>query len=219
MKEGLIDDNINHEYIIRYLRDNIKKQSGLILELEEYAAKNKIPISQPESIRFIEVILKLSGAESILEIGSAIGYSAIRMSKAVNAEVTTIEISHNMAEMARANFKRAGLENKIKLIEGDACEVLKKLNEKYDVIFVDAAKAKYLEFLEHSMRLLKNGGLLISDNVLYKGMTASDELLKRRKVTIVRRLRNYIKILSEGERFDTTVVPIGDGIALSRLRP
>lgn len=217
MKESLIDDNINYEYIIRYLRDNLKERSGLLLELEEYAKINKIPISQPESIRFIEVILKLCGAENILEIGSAIGYSAIRMSRAVNGRVTTIELSGDMAETARENFKRAGLDDKITLIEGDACEVLKDLNGAYDVIFVDAAKAKYMQFFEHSVRLLKKGGLLISDNVLYKGMTASDELLKRRKVTIVRRLRQYIKTLSEDERFDTTVVPIGDGIALSRF--
>lgn len=217
MKEGLIDDNINHEYIIRYLRDNLKEQSGLLLELEEYARLNKVPISQPESIRFIEVLLKLCGAENILEIGSAIGYSAIRMSRAVNGRVTTIELSHDMAEIARENFKMAGLEDRITLIEGDACEVLKDLRGEYDVIFMDAAKSKYMEFFEHSVRLLKKGGLLISDNVLYKGMTASDDLLRRRKITLVRRLRQYIKMLSEDERFDTTVVPIGDGVALSRF--
>jgi len=218
LKEGLIDDNINHEYIIRYLRDNLPKSEGLLAELEEFANENSVPISQPESIKLIEVLIKLTNAKKILEVGSAIGYSAIRMSCANDAQVTTIELSPQMAELARANIMRAGLQDKITLIEGDGCEVLKELDGQYDVIFVDAAKGKYMEFFKECRRLLRRGGLLISDNVLYKGMTASDELLARRKITLVRRLRGYLDMLSQNEEFDTTVIPIGDGVALSRYK-
>lgn len=218
MKQSLIDDNINHEYIIRYLRDNVPKSEGLTAELEAYAKINKVPISQPESINMIELLIKICNAKNILEIGSAIGYSAIRMSLANNANVTTIELSHEMAELANSNFKKAGLEDKITLIEGDGCEVLKTLDKKYDLIFIDAAKAHYMEFFTECRRLLKSGGLLVSDNVLYKGMTATDELLTRRKVTIVRRLREYIKTLCESDEFDTSIIPIGDGVALSRRK-
>lgn len=218
MKQSLIDDNINHEYIIRYLRDNVPKSEGLLAELEEYAKENKVPISQPESINMIELLIKLCNVKSILEVGSAIGYSAIRMSRANNASVTTIELSHEMAVRANENFKKAELEDKITLIEGDGCEVLKTLDGQFDLIFIDAAKAHYMEFFDECKRLLKPGGLLISDNVLYKGMTATDELLIRRKVTIVRRLREYIKTICQSDEFDTAVIPIGDGVALSRRK-
>ena len=217
MKAWIEDDNINYEYIIRYLRDTLPKSDGLLKELEEYAKANEVPISQPESIRLIEVLLKMMNAKKILEVGSAIGYSAIRMSSACGAEVVTIELSEEMAELARKNISRAGLDDKITLICGDAKDVLPEIKDEneFDMIFVDAAKGQYMEFFPHCMRLLRRGGVLISDNVLYKGMTATDELVVRRKITIVRRLREYLDMLSNNKELSTAILPIGDGVAIS----
>lgn len=217
MKAWIEDDNINYDYIIRYIRDTIPRSEGQLLEMERFAKENEVPISQPESIRMIEILLKLMNAKEILEVGSAIGYSAIRMSRASNAKVTTIELSEEMADLAEANIKKAGLEEKISLIRGDGVKVLEKMDGEgiFDVIFVDAAKGQYMEFFPHCLRLLRKGGLLISDNILYKGMTATDELVVRRKITIVRRLRAYLEMLKENKQLSTAIIPIGDGVAVS----
>lgn len=217
MKAWIEDDNINYDYIIRYIRDTIPRSEGQLLEMERFAKENEVPISQPESIRMIEILLKLMNAKEILEVGSAIGYSAIRMSRASNAKVTTIELSEEMADLAEANIKKAGLEEKISLIRGDGVKVLEKMDGEgiFDVIFVDAAKGQYMEFFPNCLRLLRKGGLLISDNILYKGMTATDELVVRRKITIVRRLRAYLEMLKENKQLSTAIIPIGDGVAVS----
>lgn len=217
MKAWIEEDNINYEYIIRYLRDTIPKSTGHIAEMESFAKANEVPISQPESIRFVEVLLKIKGAKKILELGTAIGYSAIRMTNACGAEIVTVEISDEMAEIAQKNFQRAGVCDKVELIKGDARDVICNIEgeEVFDVIFVDAAKGQYMEFFPECERLLKKGGILISDNVLYKGMTATDELVVRRKITIVRRLRKYLEMLKNNKNFSTALLPVGDGVALS----
>jgi predicted O-methyltransferase YrrM len=122
-----------------------------------------------------------------------------------------------MADLAEANIKKAGLEEKISLIRGDGVKVLEKMDGEgiFDVIFVDAAKGQYMEFFPNCLRLLRKGGLLISDNILYKGMTATDELVVRRKITIVRRLRAYLEMLKENKQLSTAIIPIGDGVAVS----
>ena len=215
MKSWIEEDNINYEYIIRYIRDTIPSSEGFIKELEEYAKVNSVPISQPESIRLTEILLKLKNPERILEIGSAIGYSAIKMALASNAEITTIEISEEMADKAEENIEKMGLSHRIKVLRGDAAQVIKTLNTEFDVIFMDAAKGHYMDFFNECDRLIKKGGLLISDNVLYKGMTATDDLVVRRKITIVRRLRAYLEMLKENKDYSTAIIPIGDGVALS----
>lgn len=215
MRDWIEGDNINYDYILRYIRETLPKSEGLLREMEEYAEKQAVPISQPESIRLLEVIIKIANAKKILEVGSAIGYSAIRMSLANDAEVTTIELSEEMASIARENIKRANLSDKITLLLGDAREVLPTLCGEYDLIFVDAAKGQYAEFFKESERLLRPRGILVSDNVLYKGMTATDELLVHRKITLVRRLRAYLEMLKENKAFATALIPIGDGVALS----
>ncbi len=217
MKAWIEEDNINYEYIIRYIRDTIPESTGHIAEMELYAKEHDVPISQPESIRFMEVLLKIAGAKRVLEIGTAIGYSAIRMTKACGAEIVTVELSEEMADEAERNFQKAGVSEKVTLLRGDARQVVADMEgeECFDVIFVDAAKGQYMEFFSHCDRLLKKGGILVSDNVLYKGMTATDELVVRRKITIVRRLRKYLEMLKENENYATALLPIGDGVALS----
>ena len=215
MRDWIEGDNINYDYILRYIRDTLPESEGQLKKMEDYAKEHSVPISQPESIRFLEIIIKIANAKKILEVGSAIGYSAIRMANAASGEVTTIELSDEMADIAEANIELAGLSDRITLIRGDAREVLPKLTGEFDLIFVDAAKGQYAEFFEQSRRLLKKGGIMISDNVLYKGMTATDELLVHRKITLVRRLRSYLEMLKENKEFSTALIPIGDGVALS----
>ena len=211
----MIDDSINYEYIIRYLRDLLPKREGLQGEMESFAKEYEVPISQPETMKLLEVLIRLGRIQSVLEVGCAIGYSAICMAEAGCERIDTVEISLDAARVAKGNFEKAGLDRRITLYEGDAKDVLPTLKGEYDMIFMDAAKAQYQEFFPHCMRLLKSGGLLVSDNVLYKGMTATDELVQRRKITIVKRLRNYLSMISSMPELETTVIPIGDGVALS----
>lgn len=211
----MIEDNINYEYIIRYIRSSLRKSEGSIAEMENFAKEHEVPISQPESIKLIELLIRIGKVSDILEVGSAIGYSAIRMVMAGAEKVDTIEINADAARVARANVEKEGLSEKIHIIEGDAKEILPKLEGEYDMIFIDAAKAQYGEFFNHCMRMLRCGGVLVSDNILYKGMTATDELVLHRKRTIVKRLREYIDMLCNHPKLDTDIIPIGDGVALS----
>lgn len=210
-----MDDSINYEYIIRYLRDLLPKREGIQGEMERFAKEHQVPISQPETMKLLEVIIRLGRIRSVLEVGCAIGYSAICMAEAGCETIDTVEISPDAVRVAKGNFQKAGIADRIRLYEGDAKEILPTLDGEYDMIFMDAAKAQYQEFFPHCMRLLKTGGVLVSDNVLYKGMTATDELVTRRKITIVKRLRNYLSMISSAPELETTVIPIGDGVALS----
>ncbi len=208
------DFNINYEYIVRYIRRTLKKNDGLLYEMEQFAKENDVPIAQPETIRFIETLVKSAQAKNVLEVGAAIGYSAITLVNS-GCTVTTIERDENMLPHLYKNIEKAGYSDKITVIEGDAAEILASLEGQFDFIFLDAAKAQYLEFLPHCLRLLKPGGVLFSDNILYKGMVATDELFRRRKVTIIRRLRKYLDELCSRDDLVTSIIPIGDGAAIS----
>mgnify|MGYP004630598223 CR=1 FL=1 len=210
------EQNITHSYIIDFVRENLKKSEGILYELEDFAHKNEVPIVQKEVSAFLEVICRIHKPVKVLEVGCAIGYSAILMAKNLpqNAHVTTIERDEKMAELARQNFKRAGMEDKIDILEADAEVLLEAMDEKYDMIFMDASKAHYIHFLPQCVRMLNVGGLLISDNILYAGMVANNDLLIRRKITIVKRLREYIKKICAAPYFKTSILSIGDGIGL-----
>lgn len=206
--------NINYEYICRYIRRTIRENTGVLLELERYALENDVPIAQPETMRFIEVLIKGTGAKSVLEVGAAIGYSALSMAMC-GASVTTVERDEKMLDRLIPNIEKYGFGNKISVIQGEAKDVLGTLDGQYDLIFLDAAKGQYLDFLPDCLRLLKSGGILVSDNILYKGMVATDELAVRRKVTIIKRLRRYLDELCNNDKLTTSIIPIGDGMALS----
>ena len=208
---------INYEYITTYIRKTINRSEGFLRELECYAEANHIPIIQPEVARLITVLGNTQKPGRILEIGTAIGYSAILMTSFLKqgGKIDTIERYEKMAEIARENIKTAGKEDVINIIIGDAMDVLSCLDKQYDMIFVDAAKGQYPEFLPHCMRMLVKGGLLISDNVLYQGMVATDELVVRRKKTIVTRLRKYLSNICESDELESCIIPIGDGVAIS----
>ncbi|SHE28289.1 O-methyltransferase [Alkalibacter saccharofermentans] len=209
---------INHEYIETYIRGLLNNEDKLLLELEGYAEKNNVPIIHPEVRQLIGILLQTGGYEKILEIGTAIGYSALSfVKKNENITVDTIELNEDMVKLAGENIEKAGYDDRIKIIYGDASKVVPELEKKYDVIFLDGAKGHYIHMLEDCLRLLNPGGMIISDNVLFRGMVASDELVKRRKITIVKRMRKYLEALSDHPRLDTSIIPIGDGLAISRL--
>lgn len=208
---------ICYDYVNNYIRETIHKNEGILKELEEYATLHHVPIIQPEVARLLTVTGKLVKPTKILEIGTAIGYSAILMAEVleIGGKIDTIDRSEKMILLAKDNIKRAGMEDRINIITGDALDVLQCLDKTYDLIFMDAAKGQYSEFLPECLRMLKSGGVLFSDNVLYKGMVASDELIVFRKKTIVKRMREYLEIICNSKELDSSIIPIGDGVAIS----
>lgn len=208
---------ICYEYVNDYIRKTIKPNGGILAELEDFAKANHVPIIHPEVARLLVVLGSMQKPGRILEVGTAIGYSAILMSTflAPGGKLDTIDRYELMIDRARENIKKASLGDRVNIIAGDALEVLRCLDKKYDMIFLDAAKGQYGEFLPECLRMLRPGGLLVSDNVLYKGMIASDELVVRRKKTIVKRMRDYLDTICHAEELETSIVPIGDGVAIS----
>lgn len=211
-----MDDRIIYPEIIDYLRSTIRRETGFLKELEEYATLHHIPIIQPESAALLKVLVKLHKPQKILEAGTAIGYSACILSEAMNKSgiIDTIEIDEEMADIAKKNIKRMGFENCIRVLLGDALEVMECLNSSYDMIFLDAAKGQYNDYLNQALRLLRPEGLLVSDNVLYKGLVAQDEIQHKHR-TIAVRLKEYLHRICNDDRLETSIIPIGDGMAIS----
>lgn len=208
---------ITYEYVTNYIRSELRKNDGLLSEMEKYAEENDVPIVPPETASFLSVITNAVKPMNILEIGCAIGYSAIIMSEGLGlgGQLTTVEYDKDVAQIAKANIEKAGLSDTITVVEADAKDYIKELNGVYDIVFLDGPKAHYVYMLDDCVRLLKKGGLLIADNVLYKGMTTNDELVIRRKITIVRRLRSFITALNNRNDLKTSVLPLGDGMTIS----
>ena len=190
----------------------------LLDEIEKYGRDNKIPILLDDSLEFISNILKEIRPNRVLEIGTAIGFSSICFSKylAEGGRIDTIEIEPLRVEQALENIKRVGVEEKIRVLEGDALDILPYLNEKYDVIFIDASKGKYVEFFEHALRLCKVGGYIIADNVLYKGMVMSD-YNRHKQRTAVNKLREFIDRVMENKNLDSSLHDIGDGLMICKV--
>lgn len=211
---------VTFDYMEQYLRNLIPENQGELREIEKFAKENNVPIIQKEGAKFLEFMVSMKEPKRILELGTAIGYSSILMNKAAKGKchITTIERDDTMVEYATENIKKYKLENNIKIISGDCLEVLEKLDEKFDLIFMDAGKGHYNHFFPNCLRLLSNDGIIIADNVLFRGMVASDELVKRRKITIVKRMRAYLDMVSNDKDLITTVIPMGDGIALTKRR-
>ena len=190
----------------------------LLAEIEKYGRDNKIPILLDDSLEYISNLLSKIKPMRVLEIGTAIGFSAINFSKylADGGRIDTIEIESLRVEQALQNIERVGVSDKIRVIEGDALDILPYLVEKYDVVFIDAAKGKYNEFFEHAKRLCKPGGYIIADNVLYKGMVQSD-YNKHKQRTAVRNLREYIAQITNSAKLETKILEVGDGLAISKV--
>lgn len=208
---------INEEYIEDYILSILPENEEYLKDLELYANVNHVPIIDKEVAQFLKVLLKIDKPKSILEIGTAIGYSALIMASSTDesCKIKTIERRLDMLELAKRNINNTDYKDKIKILPGEADEILPKLDEKFDFIFLDAAKGHYLDFFNNCTDLLENKGVIVSDNVLFRGMVASDKLVIRRKKTIVKRLREYLEHITHLEGYETSIIPIGDGVALT----
>lgn len=190
-----------------------------IEEIKEKALNEHIPIIMDDTLEVVGKVLEELKPNKILEIGTAVGYSAIRFSKylADNGKIDTIERDEERIAEAKINIKDLQLEEKINIISGDAVEILPTLNEKYDAIFIDAAKGKYPFFLKEAIRMLSDRGIIIADNILYKGYTLSD-YNKHKQRTAVRGLREYLKELEENENLETELLEVGDGLTITKRK-
>lgn len=206
------------ERMVSFINSFDSGDSDIVEEIERQAIADRVPIIRQEMGSLLKVLIALKKPSTILEVGTAVGYSSILMAENMpkDAAITTIEKYEKRIPVARENIKKAGYEDRITLIEGDAMEVMKELTGPYDMIFMDAAKGQYIHFLPEVMRLLARGGMLISDNVLQEGDIIESKFgVVRRNRTIHMRMREYIYAITHMEGLITSIVPIGDGITLS----
>ena len=187
--------------------------------IKQKALNEHIPIIMDDTLEVIGKILEKIKPTKVLEIGTAVGYSAICFSKFLseNGRIDTIERDEERVKEAKINIKDMNLEDKIRIFEGDAVEILPTLNEKYDMVFIDAAKGKYPFFLKEALRMLNKDGIIFADNILYKGYVMSD-YNKHKQRTAVRNLREYIKEVTENENLETEILQVGDGLAISKFK-
>ena len=206
------------ERMVTFIHSLETENSEILETIEKEALETIVPIIRKEMQSFLKVLLSIQKPLKILEVGTAVGFSALLMSEYApeGCTITTIEKYEKRIPIARENFKRAGKEEVITLLEGDALEILKGLQESYDFIFMDAAKAQYIYYMPEVIRLLGKGGILVSDNVLQDGdIIESRFAVERRNRTIHSRMREYLYALKHEERLLTSIIPLGDGVAVS----
>jgi predicted O-methyltransferase YrrM len=206
------------ERTVTFINSLETENSELLEQIEQEALEAHIPIVRKETQSFLKVLLQIHKPKNILEVGTGVGFSALLMMENTLAEckITTIEKYEKRALVAEDNFRRAGKEEEITLVKGDAMEVLKELEEAFDFIFMDAAKAQYIYYFPDILRLLKPGGILLSDNVLQHGdIIESRYAIERRNRTIHDRMREYLYLLKHHEELSTSIIPLGDGLAVS----
>jgi predicted O-methyltransferase YrrM len=188
-----------------------------VLEYKKTAEASEIPVVSDEVFSLIRILLKIHGTKSVLEVGSAVGVSSMLFACVIGegANVTTIEKDDNAYLKTCRNLKTFGFEEQVHPIHADATEYLKTLTPSYDMVFLDAAKGQYVKLLPDCLRILKRGGLLIADDVLFRGMVEESLPVKRRKITIVKRLRAFLESITQDQNLNTSVVHISDGISIS----
>ena len=208
---------VTDDYINSYLRTIQPHYDGVLGEIEKESRDAQVPVIPHETARLLSVLLTLKKPKNILEVGTAVAFSSGLMSRYLQdgGTITTIDRYELMLKDARKNIARMGLEDTIKILEGDAADILPTLTGPYDVIFLDAAKGQYSAFLPHCLRLLPVGGLLIVDDVLQGGDIAKTRFsVPRRQRTIHKRLRNFLWDISHNDALESSIVPIGDGLAV-----
>lgn len=188
-------------------------------KVKEKALENHIPILMDDTLEKIEEILQEEKPKRILEIGTAVGYSASMFAKSTDEDciIDTIEIDEERAKEAKENIKKIGVSERINIMVGNAVDILPTLTNTYDIVFIDAAKGKYPIFLENAIRLIKDGGTILADNILYKGYVMSDYNAHKQR-TAVRHLREYIKEITENDKCESEILEIGDGLAITKVR-
>ncbi len=206
------------ERITSFINSMNRDDEGIIGRIEKEALEQEVPIIRKETKEWMKTMLCMKKPMRVLEVGTAVGFSAIYMSQYLpkGGHITTIEKWEPRIQQAKINFDRAKVEDKITLLEGDAADILKELSGSFDFIFMDAAKGQYIHFLPEVIRLLAKDGVLISDNVLQDGeVLDSKYVVNRRNRTIHTRMREYLYTLKNHELLETSIIPIGDGVALS----
>ncbi|BFL45892.1 O-methyltransferase [Lactonifactor longoviformis] len=209
---------IVEERMAAYINSLDRGNTPFLDQLEIEAVQNRVPIIRREMQSFLKVLLLSLRPLNILEVGTAVGFSALLMSEYApqGCRITTIENYDKRIPIARENFKKAGKEDVITLLEGDAADILRDLDDRYDLIFMDAAKGQYIHFLPEILRLLRTGGVLLSDNVLQDGdIIESHFAVERRNRTIYKRMREYLYTLKHHEQLETAILPLGDGVTMS----
>ena len=204
--------------ITEYIRSLMKEEKNDLSHIESEARVNHVPIVKPETKELLRTLVLLKKPMKILEVGAAVGFSSLYMNsyQPEGGTIITIERNEKRIKKAKENIKNQGKEDQITLLEGDAIEILKELDGKYDLIFVDAAKGQYIHFLEDVLRLLAPDGVLVSDNVLQDGDVAKSRYaIERRDRTIHKRMRDYLYTIKNHPQLETTILPVGDGVAIS----
>lgn len=199
--------------------ETLTTEDEFLKDLRKFSETYHIPIADLEVERFLEFLIKSKKPKKILELGTAVGYSTIHFAGNDFVErVLTVEVREDMASIALSNFKKLGMESKIELRLNDAFEELKTMDEEFDFIFIDAAKGQYKYYFDEAIKHLAKGGIIVCDNVLFKGMVADDSKVVKRKITIVRRLREFLDYVFKDERFFTSLLDVGDGVLFVRRR-
>ena len=209
---------MDQDRITQYIHSLDQGHGAFCDQIAKTARAGRVPIIRKETQSFLKVMMLMNRPARVLEVGTAVGFSAILMSEYLpeGSHITTIENYEKRIPIARNNFKRAGKEEQITLIEGDALEVMKTLEGPYDFIFMDAAKGQYIHYMPEAVRLLSDGGILMSDNVLQDGdIIESRFAVERRNRTIHSRMRDYLYELKHSDVLETSIIPLGDGVALS----
>ncbi len=209
---------INNERLVSFINSLDKGNDEILTVIENEALEGNVPIIRKETQSLIRTLVELSKPKTILEAGTAVGFSAILMAKngRPDSHITTIESYKPRIPIAKANFKRAGIEDRVTFLEGDAVKIMGELEGPFDLIFIDSAKGQYISMLPDAIRLLSSGGLLISDNVLQDGeVLESRYAVTRRNRTIHSRMRDYLYEITHHDALETAILPVGDGITLS----
>ena len=206
--------NINYEHTSIFIEDLLNDTD--FIDIRKYAIENNVPIMNSQTKEFIISVLVIAKPRRILELGTAIGYSSLCFKKYTGADITTIELDKNTAEIAKRNFEKYNVS--VNLINDDAMKALRNIDQGFDFVFIDANKSRYLDYFKITSKLLNKGGIIIADNVLFRGEVCNDNIMEKRKNTLVKRLRNFLAYITDLEDFKTSIIPIGDGLTLSVRR-
>lgn len=212
---------MNDNAIKQYLEDLLPVRNEFFQELEQFALDHRVPIMEPTGIETMLQMMKIQRPKQILEIGTAIGYSALRMADALpHTKVVTLEMDDIRVEQAMRNIQAASMDERVTVLKGNALDLYEEVavHGSYDAIFIDAAKGQYIKFFEMYSELLTENGCIYTDNVLFKGLVAQSDITTKRLASLVKKIDAYNRWLMDNKRFDTIIIPVGDGLAVSRKR-
>lgn len=215
------EGSLLNEKLQKYIDSLIKPREGLLAEMEKHARLHAVPIMEQAGIETMLQLLRILQPETILEIGTAIGYSSLRMAMALpDTRIVTLERDHERYGAAKGYINAAGMQDRIILMEGDALEIAEEAGKHgpFDAVFIDAAKGQYRRFFEIYSLYLKPGGIVITDNVLFKGLIYEQEIESKRLRSLVKKIDEFNRWLAGHPEYDTVILPIGDGVAVSKKR-